>query len=191
MASCASATPVSCTHTFRLPLIRSANALSLDAAGKTTILYKLKLGEIVTTIPTIGFNVETVEYKNINFTVWDVGGQDKIRPLWRHYVCPASACSALLSCSSFAFLDSFLALPSPRLCLCLCLCLSLVPPNPSLSFPFLSFPSLALHLLRVRDASLLCVHTPCSSKTRKVSSSSWTRTTESAFRRPTTSSARC
>uniref|UniRef100_A0A8C7A627 ADP ribosylation factor 5 n=1 Tax=Nothoprocta perdicaria TaxID=30464 RepID=A0A8C7A627_NOTPE len=31
------------------------------------------------------FNVETVEYKNICFTVWDVGGQDKIRPLWRHY----------------------------------------------------------------------------------------------------------
>jgi len=29
--------------------------------------------------------VETVEYKNISFTVWDVGGQDKIRPLWRHY----------------------------------------------------------------------------------------------------------
>lgn len=59
--------------------------VGLDAAGKTTILYKLKLGEIVTTIPTIGFNVETVEYKKINFTVWDVGGQDKIRPLWRHY----------------------------------------------------------------------------------------------------------
>ncbi|KAI9843347.1 MAG: hypothetical protein M1837_006473 [Sclerophora amabilis] len=59
--------------------------VGLDAAGKTTILYKLKLGEIVTTIPTIGFNVETVEYKNIQFTVWDVGGQDKIRPLWRHY----------------------------------------------------------------------------------------------------------
>ena len=66
--------------------------VGLDAAGKTTILYKLKLGEIVTTIPTIGksislifhmlnyffllgFNVETVEYKNISFTVWDVGGQ--------------------------------------------------------------------------------------------------------------------
>ena len=59
--------------------------VGLDAAGKTTILYKLKLGEVVTTIPTIGFNVETVEYKNIQFTVWDVGGQDKIRPLWRHY----------------------------------------------------------------------------------------------------------
>ncbi|GCC21891.1 ADP-ribosylation factor 4 [Chiloscyllium punctatum] len=59
--------------------------VGLDAAGKTTILYKLKLGEVVTTIPTIGFNVETVEYKNVCFTVWDVGGQDKIRPLWRHY----------------------------------------------------------------------------------------------------------
>ena len=43
--------------------------VGLDAAGKTTILYKLKLGEVVTTIPTIGFNVETVEYKNISFTV--------------------------------------------------------------------------------------------------------------------------
>ena len=59
--------------------------VGLDAAGKTTILYKFKLGEVVTTIPTIGFNVETVEYKNISFTVWDVGGQDKIRLLWRHY----------------------------------------------------------------------------------------------------------
>ena len=39
--------------------------LGLDNAGKTTVLYKLKLGEVVTTIPTIGFNVETVEYKHI------------------------------------------------------------------------------------------------------------------------------
>merc|ERR1711935_902101 len=59
--------------------------VGLDAAGKTTILYKLKLGEVVTTIPTIGFNVEEVQFKNINFTVWDVGGQDKIRKLWRYY----------------------------------------------------------------------------------------------------------
>merc|ERR1712078_283379 len=59
--------------------------VGLDAAGKTTVLYKLKLGEVVTTIPTIGFNVEVVEYKNINFTVWDIGGQDRIRKLWRHY----------------------------------------------------------------------------------------------------------
>ncbi len=69
------------------------------------ILYKLKLDQSVTTIPTglwpllftvtvsvpnaypfpVGFNVETVTYKNVKFNVWDVGGQDKIRPLWRHY----------------------------------------------------------------------------------------------------------
>lgn len=54
--------------------------------GKTTILYKIKLNENVHTIPTIGFNVETVEpVKGISFTVWDIGGQDKIRPLWRYY----------------------------------------------------------------------------------------------------------
>lgn len=39
----------------------------------------------MTTIPTVGFNVESVTYKNVKFNVWDVGGQDKIRPLWRHY----------------------------------------------------------------------------------------------------------
>ena len=59
--------------------------LGLDAAGKTTILYKLKLNDSVSTIPTVGFNVECVSYKNVKFNVWDVGGQDKIRPLWRHY----------------------------------------------------------------------------------------------------------
>lgn len=51
----------------------------------SAILYKLKLNSDVTTIPTVGFNVETVTYKNVKFNVWDVGGQDKIRPLWRHY----------------------------------------------------------------------------------------------------------
>lgn len=59
--------------------------LGLDGAGKTTVLMKLKLGEVVHTVPTIGFNVETVEYKNIKFTVWDVGGQHRIRELWRYY----------------------------------------------------------------------------------------------------------
>ena len=59
--------------------------VGLDAAGKTTILYQLKMNETVKTIPTIGFNVETLDYKGLNFTVWDVGGQDKIRVLWKHY----------------------------------------------------------------------------------------------------------
>ena len=48
--------------------------LGLDAAGKTTILYKLKLGEVVTTIPTIGFNVEEIKIKKKKFVMWDVGG---------------------------------------------------------------------------------------------------------------------
>lgn len=65
--------------------------VGLDGAGKTTVLYQLKLGEVQTTIPTIGFNVETVAYKNVNFTVWDIGGQDKIRPLWRYYYTNADA----------------------------------------------------------------------------------------------------
>ena len=59
--------------------------LGLDNSGKTSILYRLKLGKPKKTIPTIGFNVETLEYKNIAFTVWDVGGQEKLRALWRHY----------------------------------------------------------------------------------------------------------
>ncbi|KAF8980013.1 Arf GTPase arl1 [Entomortierella lignicola] len=59
--------------------------LGLDGAGKTTILYRLQVGEVVTTIPTIGFNVETVQYKNIKFQVWDLGGQTSIRPYWRCY----------------------------------------------------------------------------------------------------------
>ncbi|KAK6075764.1 ADP-ribosylation factor 1 [Seiridium cupressi] len=43
------------------------------------------IGEVVTTIPTIGFNVESVTYKNLNFNVWDLGGQTSIRPYWRCY----------------------------------------------------------------------------------------------------------
>lgn len=55
--------------------------LGLDGAGKTTILYRLQVGEVVTTIPTIGFNVEQVTYKNLKFQVWDLGGQTSIRYL--------------------------------------------------------------------------------------------------------------
>ena len=61
--------------------------IGLDAAGKTTLLYKLKLNEVVTTIPTIGFNVETVTpVKGLTLTMWDLGGQEKIRQLWKYYV---------------------------------------------------------------------------------------------------------
>eukprot|EP01084_Bolivina_argentea_P035576 65976_1 len=61
--------------------------LGLDNAGKTSILYKLsnEADDDIQTIPTIGFNVETLQYKNIKFQVWDLGGQSSIRPYWRCY----------------------------------------------------------------------------------------------------------
>lgn len=59
--------------------------LGLDAAGKTTILYQMKLGLQVETIPTMGFVYEAIEYKNFKLSVWDVAGQDLLRPLWKHY----------------------------------------------------------------------------------------------------------
>ncbi|KAJ7176501.1 ADP-ribosylation factor [Mycena filopes] len=59
----------------------SAMFLGLDSSGKTTLLYRMKLDEIVQTIPSIGFNVETVRLKArgrsdrvLNLTCWDVGG---------------------------------------------------------------------------------------------------------------------
>jgi len=65
--------------------------LGLDGAGKTTILYRLQCGEVVSTLPTIGFNMETVTYKNVTFQVWDLGGQTSIRPYWRFYYENATA----------------------------------------------------------------------------------------------------
>ena len=61
--------------------------IGLDAAGKTTILYRIKLNKTpVYTVPTCGFNVETVTpCKGVSFTVWDVGFQEKLRRLWNHY----------------------------------------------------------------------------------------------------------
>lgn len=64
--------------------------IGLDSAGKTSLLYRLKLQEFVKTIPTKGFNTEKVRVpvgasRSICFQVWDVGGQEKLRPLWKSY----------------------------------------------------------------------------------------------------------
>ncbi len=60
--------------------------LGLDNAGKTQILYCMKLGEALSnTVPTLGFNIEQIEYKNLTFKAWDLGGQTKFRGLWHHY----------------------------------------------------------------------------------------------------------
>ena len=60
--------------------------LGADCVGKTTLLYLLKMNQIVKTIPTIGFNVEHLEYKNRKILMWDIGGGEKIRTLWKHYM---------------------------------------------------------------------------------------------------------
>jgi ADP-ribosylation factor 1/2 len=48
--------------------------LGNDNSGKTTLLYRLKLGTLIMTCPTIGFNVETIEHGNRAYCIWDVGG---------------------------------------------------------------------------------------------------------------------
>lgn len=64
---------------------RKIMLVGLDGAGKTTFLYKLKLGDLITTIPMIGLYVDTLDYKNIHITTWDSGGEDKIRAVQNLY----------------------------------------------------------------------------------------------------------
>ncbi|XP_076001287.1 ADP-ribosylation factor-like protein 14 [Genypterus blacodes] len=69
--------------------------LGLDNAGKSTLLYKVKYNKSVTTVPTIGFNVEMIDAKkhrkNIALTMWDVGGQEQMRQYWSSYHADAGA----------------------------------------------------------------------------------------------------
>ncbi|TYZ58614.1 hypothetical protein PybrP1_004361, partial [[Pythium] brassicae (nom. inval.)] len=51
-------------HERRLLLV------GLDAAGKTTILYHLRLGKTIASIPTVGFNVETIRYDRYKLHIW-------------------------------------------------------------------------------------------------------------------------
>ncbi|XP_045707602.1 ADP-ribosylation factor-like protein 14 [Phyllostomus hastatus] len=70
------------------PKVKQAQILllGLDSAGKSTLLYKLKLVEDTVTLPTVGFNVEMIELeKSLSLTVWDVGGQKKMRTVWDCY----------------------------------------------------------------------------------------------------------
>ncbi|XP_026541894.1 ADP-ribosylation factor-like protein 4D isoform X2 [Notechis scutatus] len=65
--------------------------VGLDAAGKTSLLYRLKFQEFIKSAPTKGFNMEKIRVplgtsRIITFQVWDVGGQEKLRPLWKSYM---------------------------------------------------------------------------------------------------------
>nr|QXF29017.1 Arf1b [Vischeria sp. CAUP Q 202] len=79
--------------------------LGLDAAGKTTILTQLQLGELHSTVPTVGFNVADITYKNLRLTMWDVGGQTKIRRLWRYYYQGTHALIFVVDSSDIARLE--------------------------------------------------------------------------------------
>eukprot|EP01127_Copromyxa_protea_P004253 TRINITY_DN14134_c0_g1_i1.p1 TRINITY_DN14134_c0_g1~~TRINITY_DN14134_c0_g1_i1.p1 ORF type:complete len:179 (+),score=15.47 TRINITY_DN14134_c0_g1_i1:215-751(+) len=57
----------------------------LNNSGKTTTLYKLFLDEVVATKPTLGANVEEIQYKNMKFLMWDIGGQESARATWANY----------------------------------------------------------------------------------------------------------
>lgn len=70
--------------------------MGLDNAGKTTILYQFLMNEVVQTSPTIGSNVEEVRWKNINFLIWDLGGQASLRQSWSTYFQNAEVCTILL-----------------------------------------------------------------------------------------------
>ena len=59
--------------------------LGMQNAGKTTILYRLSLGQFIKTTPTIGSNVEELTYNNVKFQAWDLGGQSSTRSVWDVY----------------------------------------------------------------------------------------------------------
>ncbi|VDK23136.1 unnamed protein product [Taenia asiatica] len=62
--------------------------LGLDAAGKSTILCSMNLGNNTSVKPTIGFNVDEVHVPGtrVSFVVWDLGGQESLRVIWRQYL---------------------------------------------------------------------------------------------------------
>ncbi|EOR04577.1 ADP-ribosylation factor-like protein 5B [Wallemia ichthyophaga EXF-994] len=65
--------------------------IGLDNAGKTTILYRVTQGEVIATAPTVGSNLEQLEYKNLKFALWDIGGQQQLRSTWSAYYNQAKA----------------------------------------------------------------------------------------------------
>eukprot|EP00976_Prorocentrum_cordatum_P091006 1188354-Prorocentrum_minimum.AAC.4 len=89
-----------CNLTATLPLVSNFETVSLRKLGQGESdrvlarssaaffplqLFSLLRIDVISSSAFAGFNVEKVQYKNVQFTVWDVGGQEKLRPLWRHY----------------------------------------------------------------------------------------------------------
>jgi ADP-ribosylation factor-like protein 3 len=59
--------------------------LGLDNAGKTTILKALSDENPTNIAPTRGFNVKQIKRGNIEFDIWDIGGQKALRAYWSGY----------------------------------------------------------------------------------------------------------
>ena len=73
-----------CKKNYRILMV------GLDNSGKTSILYRLKIGDFINTKITLGFNLEEIKYKGLNLSLWDIGGnnifyENKVRQLWKHY----------------------------------------------------------------------------------------------------------
>ncbi|KAH3761434.1 ADP-ribosylation factor 4 [Pelomyxa schiedti] len=60
--------------------------VGLDDSGKSALLYRQLRGEVTTTTPTDGFNVETIQLRNRDFDIWDLGGGPDIRRHWPHFL---------------------------------------------------------------------------------------------------------
>lgn len=80
-------------------LERRVMMVGLENAGKTSILYKMKLGETMRTSPTIGFNVESINHQNLTITVWDMGGRQQLHSLWMTYLPHTDALVYVVDCT--------------------------------------------------------------------------------------------
>ena len=80
--------------------------LGIQNAGKTTILYRLSIGQLVKTTPTIGSNVEEISYNNIKLQAWDLGGQESSRSMWDVYFTNTDAIIYVIDTSDETYDDS-------------------------------------------------------------------------------------
>lgn len=81
--------------------------VGLNNAGKTTILYRLNLGDAIVTQPTIGCNVEEISFRGVKFTCWDLGGQEALRDLWPSYFKSDNFADAIIFVVDSNDVDSF------------------------------------------------------------------------------------
>lgn len=89
--------------------------LGLDNSGKTTIVRSLLGQDVREVSPTMGFNIDTVEREGYTLNIWDVGGQQSLRPFWFNYfdrtdalIWVVDAVSLERLAESFAELDKIL-----------------------------------------------------------------------------------